>query len=1009
MKPVDPVPEAKSNPLLAYATIPTTLNQWREFVLNWVLRGMILIWLLILVWGVIGIFFTQTVTSSLDISPVIMGIGLVSTLITLAITYATGLGYKLRATIFLALLYFYGVVDLLVQGFAGEGRIFLLAFVALVAVFFDLRRSIYALVLNFFTMAIITSLQTTSVFSPVILNSTNTQDYIKLINSNFIFTVLSILVVLSVIYLIQSLENSLSQAQKERDFTNAVLEKSGALVVLYAPDGKILRFNQASEIITGYLSNDMVGTYAWDHLLTPDGIGLVKTAFTQMTDDLAPVSYEGYWLSQNGRRSLIAWYNAPLVGENGQIESIISTGIDITNYKETEADRSRLFAAEREQRLLAETLAEVTLALTSQIRPEDVLDNILRQVQRIVPFKAAHIALLEGDTLRVTHWQGYEAYEGEDTFSNLIQSLSTLPIDQEIIATRKPIVVADTRQDNRWQVFEDTAWVRSHLCVPILQQEEVIGLLRMDGDQPNEFTEDDAYRLQNLANTIAISLENSRLLQETRQKALQVQRILDTVHDGIFLLDENYQIELANPAAMTYLPMLTDIPVGQPLKFLGGQPIRDIVQMPTDGALWHEVTLKNPHMTFEAVAQPNEAGGWVLVVRDITESRKQQQYVQAQERLAMVGQMAAGIAHDFNNIMTVIILYTQMLLKVADLSDDVVLRLSTIFDQSKLAANLISQILDFSRQTDMKRRSVHMLPFLKELTKMLKRTLPENIDIRLDFDEGDYIIHADITRMQQVVMNLVVNGRDAMPKGGELCLDLTQIRVDDETRPLPDMQSGEWIRLQVIDTGMGISAENQEHIFEPLFTTKERGQGTGLGLAQVYGIVKQHDGFVAVESVVGEGSTFTIYLPKWGAGEFSEMDAPQFELVGGHGEKILVVEDDEITRKAICAILETFNYETSEAVDAEEAIRLFEFFADEFALILSDMVMPGMNGDELLTQLQTKRADIRMIIITGYPFAEQDKMSLREGIVDWVQKPFEVEELVKAIQDALPVNEDDLS
>ena len=879
----------------------------------------------------------------------------------------------------------------------------------MVAVFFDLRRSIYALIFSFFCIAFITILQAVGVFPNVsVIVATNTPDYVKLVNGSIIFIVLSILVVLSITYLIHSLENSLAQAQKERDFANAVLEKSGTLVVLYEPDGKISRFNQACEMMSGYTSMEMIGQYAWDYLLTPDGTDLVKTAINQIATDLEPVSYEGYWLAKNGRRSLIAWYCAPLVDENGQVQSIIGTGIDITSFKETEADRSRLFEAEREQRLLSEALAEVTISLTSQIRPEDVLDNILRQVQTIVSFKAAHIALLDGDTLTAARWQGYDAYNSDEFLPNLVQSIATLPLEQEIIASQKPMVVADTRQEPRWRLFDDTAWIRSHLSVPILQQGKVIGLLRMDGDQPNEFSESDADSLQNLANTIAVALANSRLMQQTRQKARQVQRILNTVHDGILLLDANYQVEIANPAASSYLPLLTDTPEGEPLKFLAGQSIREIVKPPPDGALWHEISLNHPQMTFEAVAQSIEAGGWVLVIRDITESRKQQQYVQAQERLAMVGQMAAGIAHDFNNIMTVIILYTQMLLKTPELPESLIGRLNTIFDQSKLAANLISQILDFSRQSDMKRRPVHMLPFLKELTKMLQRTLPENIEIRLDFDEGDYIINADLTRMQQVVMNLVVNARDAMPKGGELCLDLTQIQIDDQgAKPLPDMQEGDWICLKVIDSGMGISEENIGRIFEPLFTTKERGQGTGLGLAQVFGIVRQHDGFVSVESVVGEGSTFTIYLPVQSSGEIVDLDSEQMVLIGGHGEKILVVEDDEITRKAICAILETFNYETSEAVDADEAKRLFEFFGDDFSLVLSDMVMPGMNGDELLKQLQEKRPDIRMIIITGYPFAEGDKVSLGEGIADWLQKPFEVEELVKAIQEALPVNEID--
>jgi len=397
-----------------------------------------------------------------------------------------------------------------------------------------------------------------------------------------------------------------------------------------------------------------------------------------------------------------------------------------------------------------------------------------------------------------------------------------------------------------------------------------------------------------------------------------------------------------------------------------------------------------------------QSGGWVLVLRDITESRKQQQYIQAQERLAMVGQMAAGIAHDFNNIMTVINLYTQMLVKAPDLNSDQTARLETILQQSKLAANLISQILDFSRLADVQRRPVHLLPFLKELAKLLRRTLPENIVLTLDYAEGEYVISADLTRVQQAVMNLVVNARDAMPNGGKLRLNLREIEVTEgEKRPLPDIPPGKWVCLQVSDTGLGIPPDALRRIFEPLFTTKERGKGTGLGLSQVHGIVKQHQGYIGVESVVDEGATFSLYFPLLPEAVDFQPELTDVSAMRGSGQTILVVEDEEITREAICAILETFNYRTIASADGEEALRLFDYFGPEIALVLSDMVMPGITGAELYTRLREIQPDVKMLIITGYPFAEEDRVALRGGIIGWIQKPFDVEQIVAAIQEAL--------
>ena len=984
---------------------PPTLKAWRERLLDWLLRAILIFWLAGLAIGLISIFRIGRQAGNLPVTWLIVGFYLLIAALMLVITFVPRLGYGRRTAIFLTFVYLFGVADLLLRGYSGDGRLFLMAFAVLTAIFFDFRRSLFALLISVAALLLVAVWQGAGI--QAVLPLTGRVDEITLldwINSLAIFLVLSVTLVTSVAYLIRSLDNSVAQLRQERDFATTVLDTSGALVVVLDADGRIERFNRACTEITGFPAAEVAGQYVWERLLTPDGVDLIKTVLAQLHADQQPAAYESYWLTRTGERHLIAWTSAPLLDENGRVRHILSTGIDITAQKQTEAERSRLLAAEHEQRLIAETLAEATLSLAAQTRPEDLLDQILNQVQRIVPFKAAHIMLLAGDTLQIARWQGYGQWGGEILVANLLQSLSAMPLESEVVASRQPIVIADTRQDPRWVVFDETAWVRAHMAVPILQQDRVLGLLRLDSNTPGEFTTQDAQRLQHLATTIAIALQNSRLLQETQQKAEQVQRILDTVQDGILLLDAHYHVELANPAARAHLSVLTECSPDRQLKSLGSQPIRDLLPPPPAGALWHEIALQKPPRTFEALAQPmtTPSGGWVLVLRDITESRRQQQYVQAQERLAMVGQMAAGIAHDFNNIMTVIILYTQMMLKTPHLGEELSNRLDTILQQSKLAANLISQILDFSRLADVQRRPVRLLPFLKELAKLLRRTLPENISLGLDYAEGEYLISADLTRVQQAVMNLVMNASDAMPSGGKVRLNLRQIEVaETDKRPLPDMPPGQWICLEVADTGIGIAPDVIPRIFEPLFTTKERGKGTGLGLSQVHGIIKQHQGYVGVESIVGEGTTFRLYFPALLEALPVPPQPTDLSLMRGNGQTILVVEDEEITREAICAILETYNYRTIASVDGEEALRLFDYFAQDIALVLSDMVMPGMTGAELYASLHEKRPDIKMLIITGYPFAEEDRQALRHGIVGWISKPFDVEHIVAAIQEAL--------
>ena len=513
--------------------------------------------------------------------------------------------------------------------------------------------------------------------------------------------------------------------------------------------------------------------------------------------------------------------------------------------------------------------------------------------------------------------------------------------------------------------------------------------------------------------------ERERLLVQVQEQAQQVQQIMNTVPDGVLLLDAAGQVILANPVGEEDLIVLADARVGATLTYLGDRPLAELLAPPPEG-LWHEVTTfgsagpvtltssvpalsaaegDRPERTFEIIARPIEvgpaAGGWVLVVREVTQEREIQQRVQQQDRLAAVGQLAAGIAHDFNNIMAAILLYAQLSAKDPHLPDRVQERMVTIVEQSRRAADLINQILDFSRSAVLERKALDLASVLKEQVKLLQRTIPESIRVELVVGPDECTVSADLTRMQQVVMNLAVNARDAMPAGGVLRIGLERVQKELETET--GIVDGEWVQLTVTDGGTGIPAEALPHIFEPFFTTKARGEGTGLGLAQVYGIVKQHEGHIDVTTRMGKGTTFTVYLP---ALLLSEPESPAGEsagLIQGQGETVLVVEDNPDARQAMVESLEVLNYRVLEAENGREALALFEQRRQEIALVLSDLVMPEMGGMELCSVLRRLDPAVRVVLLTGYPLEKKGAELRTAGVMDWLPKPVSLKQLAQVV------------
>jgi two-component system cell cycle sensor histidine kinase/response regulator CckA len=494
--------------------------------------------------------------------------------------------------------------------------------------------------------------------------------------------------------------------------------------------------------------------------------------------------------------------------------------------------------------------------------------------------------------------------------------------------------------------------------------------------------------------------------QELRDVNTTLYTLVDHMPEGVVLLDEGSRVVLANPIGLDNLRTLAGARVGDVVSEIAGRPPRDFLVSASD-LRGHEV--RGPSGTsFQIAARTIQRGGGeesglVLVLKDVTKARELERRLNLQERLAGIGQLASGIAHDFNNILTSVIGYSEMLLTDRALSEDVRSQIDAIQQSGQRAADLIQQILDFSRKSVSEFETVDLDVFLGEFHRFLRRIIPENILITVETAPGTYRVRADLTKMQQVLVNLAVNARDAMPKGGRLAFALSRMDLrEGEAPPFPAMTAGNWVVLEVSDTGEGVPASVLPHIYEPFYTTKGPGRGTGLGLAQVYGIVKQHEGFIDVRTQRGTGTSFFIYLP-----EEKDLSAPAAAAAEagaaprGRGETVLVVEDDAMVRDLVRKVLVEQGYRVLAAGDGAEALEVFAAHQDEIRLVVTDVVMPDIDGIAMSAQMTARKPELRVVAVSGYPMIREKERLREAGIREWVEKPFQAKDLLRVVHGVL--------
>ncbi len=394
-----------------------------------------------------------------------------------------------------------------------------------------------------------------------------------------------------------------------------------------------------------------------------------------------------------------------------------------------------------------------------------------------------------------------------------------------------------------------------------------------------------------------------------------------------------------------------------------------------------------------------------LCAKDVTaelELRERDEQLRQAQKLEAVGRLAGGIAHDFNNVLSVVLTYSAFLMRDAPPGSRLHDGLGEIRNAGERAADLTRQLLAFSRRQLLAPRMLDLNEVLSGIGKMLTRTLGENMELRTVLEPELGRVRADRSQIEQVVMNLVLNARDAMPGGGTVTVETANVTLDDRHAREPvGATPGPYVMLSVKDTGSGMDRETQARAFEPFFTTKETGKGTGLGLSTVFGIVKQSGGHICLQSQPGAGSTFTVYLPRVDGAPAAEPTRPSSPPAAGGQETVLLVEDDDHVRAAARQILEAAGYHVLEVADPREAVDLVAGHATEIHLMLSDVVMPGMNGPRLAQSLTRMRPGLRVLFMSGYTGDTIIDLGLLSEKAEFLQKPLTPEGLTKAVRRAL--------
>jgi PAS domain S-box-containing protein len=483
---------------------------------------------------------------------------------------------------------------------------------------------------------------------------------------------------------------------------------------------------------------------------------------------------------------------------------------------------------------------------------------------------------------------------------------------------------------------------------------------------------------------------------------------------AVLTLDRHGVVTSWNAMAEHILGWSAEEAIGRPLPLAQGmaeETIQNIIGKTLRGAMVAGTEMRQwrrDGSPFEAAIwtaplreTENEVVGILITVADVSDRTRLEEQLRLSQKMEAVGRLAGGIAHDFNNLLTVINGYSSMLLDTFKGNPYAVSQAGEILNAGTRAGELVAQLLAFSRRQMIKSKPIEVNQLIHTVERMLRRIIGEHIEFRTDLQADAGWILADPNQMEAVLLNLVTNAQDAMPQGGMLSIETAAIRVAEWQEQQLKLPAGSYVRLSVGDTGEGMDAETQQHIFEPFFTTKQTGKGTGLGLSSVYGTVEQSGGHISVASRVGQGTVFTIYLPRLDS--VPSYEAPRTVAENSHpgSETVLLVEDENSVRQMLREVLGRAGYKVWEASNGAEAMGRWGARIGEIDLVVSDIVMPVMNGLRLAEELRSRRPEIKVVFMSGHSQDLINNQGAPHPAPDLLQKPFVPEELVRKVREIL--------